>query len=214
MNLILLGAPGAGKGTQAQRLAEELGLQHLSTGDILRKAVKSGTDLGAKAKGFMDAGELVPDRIIMEIIAERFNEDGGEEGYVFDGFPRTIPQAQALDELMVEFGLHLRAAVNISVAEEELINRLTGRRVCRSCGETYHMVYSPPSRLGLCNRCGGELMQRSDDTEETVRNRLEVYYRQTEPLLNYYEQKGLLENVSGDGSIEEVFSRVIGAVRG
>lgn len=203
-----MGPPGAGKGTQAVRLAERFGLLHLSPGDLLRQAVKDGTELGRKAKDYMDSGRLVPDDVIIALIGERLREARGGRGVLLDGFPRTLPQAEALNRMLAESGQKLDVVVNLVLPEETAVRRLTGRRVCRRCGANYHVVYNPPAVEGVCDLCGGPLYQRSDDTEETARARLEVYRKETEPLVAYYAARGLLRDVDGTGGVDEVFGRL------
>ncbi len=212
MRLILLGPPGAGKGTQAVRLVKHYGIPQISTGDILRKAVKDGTELGALAKKYMDKGELVPDEVVIGIIRDRITEPDCEKGYILDGFPRTIAQAEALDEMLEKMGARIDHVVNISVADEEIIKRLTGRRTCSNCGAGYHVLFDPPKQEGICDKCGGKLIQRDDDKEETIRARLEVYRQQTEPLIKYYEAKQLLRTIPGEGSMEEIFNAILKAL--
>ena len=212
MKLILLGPPGAGKGTQAVRLVEHFGIPQISTGDILRKAVKDGTELGTLAKKYMDKGELVPDEVVIGIIRDRLMEPDCQKGYILDGFPRTIAQAEALDEMLEKMGARIDHVVNISVADEEIIKRLTGRRTCPNCGAGYHILFDPPKRDGICDKCGTKLIQRDDDKEETIRARLEVYRRQTEPLIKYYEAKQLLRTIPGEGSMEEIFNAILKAL--
>ncbi len=209
MNIIMLGPPGAGKGTQAKMLVERLGIPQISTGDMLRAAVKEGTELGKKAKEYMDAGKLVPDEVVIGIVKERLAQPDCEKGFILDGFPRTIPQAEALDRVLEELGKGIDYVINIAVPNEELITRLTGRRTCRQCGAMYHVVFNPPKVEGKCDKCGGELYQRDDDKEETIRQRLEVYQAQTAPLIEYYEKKGVLYNIDGTGSIEEIFQSIL-----
>jgi len=199
LNLVLLGAPGSGKGTQAERIAPAFDLPHISTGDILRAAVKAGTELGATAKRYMDAGELVPDQVVIGIIRERLAEPDAARGFMLDGFPRTLEQARALDEMLDQAGRGLTMVLLIDVPEEELVQRLAGRRACRNCGKGYNVVFDPPKVEGVCDVCGGELFQRDDDNEDTVRNRLAVYRAQTEPLIGYYRDEGILESVFGGG---------------
>ena len=217
LNLVLLGAPGSGKGTQAERIAPAFGLPHISTGDILRAAVKAGTELGATAKRFMDSGELVPDDVVIGIIRERLAEPDAARGFMLDGFPRTLEQAVALDGMLEDAGRSLTTVLLIDVPEEELVQRLAGRRACRSCGRGYNVVFDPPKVEGVCDACGGELFQRDDDNEATVRNRLSVYRRQTEPLVDYYRGKGILATVYGGGRVpDEVYAdveRVLGGAR-
>lgn len=204
MNVILIGPPGAGKGTQAAFLCGEYGLPHISTGDMFRAAVKNGTELGLAAKAYMDKGHLVPDEVTIGIVQERLTERDTENGFLLDGFPRTIVQAEGLKDVLSKLGKSLTAVINIEVPEEELVRRLSGRLICRSCGATYHKSFNPPAQDGICDKCGGELYQRADDSEETVRNRLRVYREQTEPLIAYYKAKGCLTTVDGTQPIEAV----------
>ncbi|OZM55922.1 adenylate kinase [Lottiidibacillus patelloidae] len=206
MKLVLMGAPGAGKGTQAERIVEKYGIPHISTGDMFRAAIKGGTELGLKAKSFMDAGNLVPDEVTIGIVQERLGEKDCEKGFLLDGFPRTVAQADALESILDELNRPLDFAVNIDVPKDNLMERLTGRRICKSCGATYHLFFNPPKQEGTCDKCGGELYQRPDDNEETVGRRLEVYLQQTKPLLDFYEEKGYLKNIDGDQEIDKVFS--------
>lgn len=208
VRVILLGPPGAGKGTQAVRVAADFAIPHISTGDILRANVREGTELGRKAKQYMDAGELVPDDVIMGMVNERLEESDAARGFLFDGFPRTVPQAQALEDLLVERDEPLDVVVRLTVDEEELIGRLTGRRTCANCGAVFHVTANPPATEGVCDVCGGELVQRDDDTESVVLNRLEVYRTQTEPLEYFFWQRGLLRDVEAVGSVEEVGERL------
>ena len=201
-NLVFLGPPGAGKGTQAKKLAKDLGLVHISTGDILREAVKNGTPLGRKAKEFMDRGELVPDDLIIALIEEVMPSEGG---VIFDGFPRTTAQAKALDEMLSRKGMKLDAVILFDVPDEVVVERLSGRRVCPGCGAVYHIKFNPPKEDEICDRCGTKLVQREDDREEVVRNRLEVYRKQTAPLVEYYEGKGILIRLDASRDIEEVY---------
>jgi adenylate kinase len=198
-NLILLGPPGAGKGTQAGRIVAEYGIPHISTGDILRSAVKNQTQMGLEAKRYMDAGELVPDSVVIGIVKDRLQEPDTAKGFLMDGFPRTIPQAEALDAALVALDRDVTKVLAILVEEEELILRLTGRRICRECQAPFHVEFNQPAVEGVCDRCGGELYQRDDDSEATVRNRLEVYRNQTEPLIDYYNAQGLVARVDGTG---------------
>lgn len=214
MNIVMMGPPGAGKGTQAKILAERFGLLHLSPGDLLREAVREGTELGRKAKAYMDAGLLVPDELIVDLIGGRIRDEAGRtRGVILDGFPRTLRQAEALDELLEESGRPLDAVVNITLPVDEAVRRLTGRRVCRGCGANYHLLYKPPRALGVCDLCGGPLYQRTDDTEETARSRLEVYRRQTEPLISHYAGRGLVREVDGRGEVDAVTARLVKALR-
>ncbi len=209
-----MGPPGAGKGTQAARIAEYCNVPHISTGDIFRAAIKAGTELGKKLKGYLDAGQLVPDAVTIEVIKERLKEPDCSGGFLLDGFPRTIPQAEALDRLLADLGVRLSAVLNIAVSPEALLQRLTGRRICRKCGTPYHMVFNPPAVPGVCDRCGGELYQRSDDREETVKERLDVYTNQTAPLLEYYRRQGLLKEINGELGIDEVWKEIQSLLRG
>jgi adenylate kinase len=213
VRVAFLGPPGAGKGTQARELAREWSVPHIATGDMLREAVAAGTRLGRAAKGYMDQGALVPDEVIIGMIAERLKEPDARRGFLLDGFPRTIAQAEGLERLLKDLGQPLERVVYFDVAEPELIRRLTGRRVCRSCGHSFHAVSNPPRRDGVCDVCGGELYQRVDDSEATVRNRLTVYQKQTAPLLDWYTGKGLLVSIQGAGSIADIGRRVQDATR-
>ena len=204
MRVAFLGPPGAGKGTQARDLASEWDVPHVATGDMLREAAAAGTDLGREAKGYMDRGALVPDDVIIRMIAERLRRPDARKGFLLDGFPRTIGQAEALERLLKDVGQPLERVVYFDVSEPELLRRLTGRRVCRSCQTAFHLVSAPPRTPGVCDRCGGELYQREDDSEATVRNRLAVYARQTAPLLDWYRGRGLLVSVAGEGAIADI----------
>ncbi len=208
MNIILLGPPGAGKGTQAKMISEKYGIPQIATGDILREAVAKGTELGKKAKEYMDRGELVPDEIVIGIVKERLKQPDCEKGFILDGFPRTLAQAEALDKMLEELGKKLDAVINIDVPEEEIVKRIVNRRTCKNCGAVYHLIFNPPKVEGKCDKCGGELYQRDDDKEETVRERLRVYRERTEPLIEYYKNKGLLYNVDGTKDIEGVFKQI------
>ena len=209
MKLILLGAPGAGKGTQAEILSKELQIPTISTGNILRAAIKNGTPTGLKAKSFMDAGKLVPDEVIIGIITERLAEEDCSSGYILDGVPRTIAQAEALEKAGITFD----AVVSIEISDEAIMQRMSGRRVCEDCGASYHLVAVPPKQEGVCDNCGGKLVQRKDDAPETVKARLEVYHRETEPLKGFYEVRGVLKPVENASSVEET-SRAILRVLG
>lgn len=209
MRLVLLGAPGAGKGTQAKKLIEKYSIPQISTGDILRKAVADGTPLGKEAKSYMDKGELVPDSVVIGIIRERLKENDCKKGYILDGFPRNVAQAKALDEMLNSLNSPLDFAISIDVSFDELMKRLTGRRTCKGCGQMYNIYFSPPRKDGVCDKCGGELYQRDDDKEETIRKRLEVYEAQTAPVIGYYKQKGILRSVPGTGSIDDIFNKII-----
>jgi adenylate kinase len=216
VRVAFLGPPGAGKGTQARDLAQEWGVLHLATGDLLREAVAAGSPLGREAKSYMDQGALVPDDVIIRMMAERLSAADAGRGFILDGFPRTIAQAEALARLLKDLGQTLDAVVYFDVSEPELLRRLTGRRVCRACGHSYHLTSNPPRRAGVCDACGGELYQRDDDAEATVRNRLDVYRRQTAPLLDYYRQRNLLAPVSGEGplaTIRDAIRAAAGAAR-
>ena len=208
MKIVMLGAPGAGKGTQAKRIAESYGVPHISTGDIFRANIKNNTELGKKAKVYMDKGELVPDELVVDLIMDRFSEPDCSNGYVLDGYPRTIPQAEALDNALKEKGEALDYAINVDVPDSEIISRMSGRRACLECGATYHIVFNPPSTEGVCDKCGEGLVQREDDKEETVKNRLDVYHEQTEPLEKYYAEASLLHNVDGTKNMDEVFESI------
>jgi len=204
-----MGPPGAGKGTQAEKLTEILNIPHISTGDMFRKAIKDQTDLGKQAKSFMDKGELVPDEVTVGIVKDRIKEEDCKNGFLLDGFPRTVVQANALGKMLEDLGIKLDSVINVEVPYEDLIGRLTGRRICRSCGATYHMIFNPPKDEGVCDKCSGELYQRDDDTEETAKNRLLVYEKQTAPLLEYYNNTGLLVNINGNQLMEEVLGEIL-----
>lgn len=207
-NLILLGPPGAGKGTQASRIVAEYGIRHISTGDILRAAVKNETTMGLEAKRYMDAGELVPDSVVIGIVKDRLHEPDTARGFLMDGFPRTIPQAEALDQVLEALERGVTKAIVVLVDEEVLVRRLTGRRICRNCQTPYHVLYSPPKKEGVCDKCGGELYQRDDDTEATVRNRLAVYQEQTEPLIAYYDRAGVVARIDGAQPPDAVYEDI------
>lgn len=209
MNIILMGLPGAGKGTQASEIVKKFPIPHISTGDMFRKAIKDETDLGKEAKSYMDRGELVPDEVTVGIVKERISEDDAKKGFLLDGFPRTIEQAEALNNIMSELDRNIDAVINIEVPEEELMNRLTGRRICEKCGTTYHLVFNPPKVDGVCDIDGGKLYQRKDDNPETVSNRLSVNVKQSKPILEYYDEKGVLKNIDGAKDIDEVTKDVI-----
>ncbi|NPV27013.1 MAG: adenylate kinase [Firmicutes bacterium] len=208
MNIILMGPPGAGKGTQAAMLVSRFGIPHVSTGDMFRAAMKQGTELGLQAKAYMEAGQLVPDDVTIGIVRDRLSASDCAAGFLLDGFPRTVSQADALAETLDQLGRRLDAVINIEVPSEVLYARLTGRRICRQCGATYHVEFNPPAKPGVCDQCGGELYQRSDDTGNTVANRLEVYTRQTEPLITYYRQQGILRTINGNQALEKVFNDI------
>ena len=202
MNIVLLGAPGAGKGTQAQKLVEEFGVAHISTGDLLRAAVKAGTKLGVKAKEYMDAGQLVPDKLVVDLVKERLAADDAKKGFILDGFPRNTAQAVTLDSALADMGLSLDAALLVDVKAEVIVERLSSRRTCRDCG------YTAPAGVDVCPSCGGEMYQRDDDKPETIQNRLNVYESQTAPLVEYYKGKGLLKAVDGDRPVDDVYANV------
>ncbi len=208
MRLVLLGAPGAGKGTQAKKLIEKYGIPQISTGDILRKAVADGTPLGKEAKSYMNKGELVPDSVVIGLVKERIAQDDCKKGYILDGFPRNTAQAEVLDKVLAEMKAPLDTALSVDVDKDVLMKRLTGRRTCRSCGQMYNIYFSPSKKDGVCDKCGGELFQRDDDKEETIKKRLDVYDAQTAPLIDYYRKKGILKSVQGVGDIEEIFNKV------
>ncbi|VEF49912.1 adenylate kinase [Bacillus freudenreichii] len=213
MNLVLMGLPGAGKGTQAEKIVAKYDVPHISTGDMFRAAMSEGTELGLQAKSFMDKGELVPDEVTIGIVRERLSKADCEKGFLLDGFPRTVPQAEALENILSELGRNIDYVINIQVDQNILMERLTGRRICKSCGATYHLVFNPPAETGVCDRCGGELYQRPDDNEETVQNRLEVNVKQTQPLLDFYQEKGYLKNINGQQHIDQVFSDIDSLLR-
>ena len=212
MKALLMGPPGAGKGTQAVILAEKLGIPHISTGDMFRKAVKEETALGLEAKRYMDSGQLVPDEVTIGIVRERLGAGDCAKGFLLDGFPRTVFQAEALDGIMKELGTKLDVALNIDVDAEALVGRITGRRMCRSCGTPYHVTFSPSKVQGVCDACGGELYQRDDDKEETVRKRLEVYNSQTLPLIEYYRKQGIIVDIDGNQPMEKVTEAFLKAI--
>ena len=206
MKIIMLGAPGAGKGTQAQMIADQYHIPHVSTGDIFRANIKNGTELGMEAKKYMDQGLLVPDELTVKILLDRVAEEDCKEGYLLDGFPRTIPQAEVLDKALTELGDAIDYAINVDVPDENIVKRMSGRRACLSCGSTYHI---PPKKEGVCDKCGNELVLRDDDKPETVLNRLEVYHKQTQPLIQFYEEKGVLRTVDGTKPMKEVFDSIV-----
>ena len=209
MKIIMLGAPGAGKGTQAKRIAQRYGIPHVSTGDIFRANIKNGTELGMKAKAYMDAGKLVPDEITIGMLLDRIHEADCEKGYVLDGFPRTIPQAESLTAALKERGEKMDYAIDVDVPDENIINRMSGRRACLACGATYHIAYNPPKKEGVCDQCGEPLVLRKDDKPETVKNRLEVYHQQTQPLIDYYKKEGILAQVDGTQNMDQVFEDIV-----
>lgn len=214
MRIILLGPPGAGKGTQAKDLVTKYGIPQISTGDILRKNLADKTPLGLEAKGYMDKGELVPDSVVVGIVRERLKEPDCQKGYILDGFPRTVPQAEALDKALSGMGTPLDKVLSIEVQDEELVKRLSGRRTCRSCQAGYHVMFKAPKTEGKCDSCGGELYQRDDDKEEAIKNRLKVYQASTAPLIDYYKGKGLLRAVNGVGDMKEILNRMVAALEG
>ncbi len=207
VKLVLLGAPGAGKGTQAKMLCEEYRIVHISTGDILRENVKKNTQLGIKAKEYMDRGELVPDSVLIDIIRDRLLKSDTDKGFLLDGYPRTVPQAEALQEILSKINKNLDVVIDIEVPDDELIERLAGRRMCR-CGASYHMVFNPPKVNGICDICSDELYHRDDDTQAAVKTRLAAYYKQTHPLIDYYNEKGLVRTVSGSGGIKDISQQI------
>ena len=213
-NLILLGPPGSGKGTQAHMMVERYRIPQISTGDILRAAVKGETSLGKEAKRYMEQGELVPDELVVSIIRDRLKASDCDGGFILDGFPRTLPQAEALDTTLKGMERKIDYVLNIEVEKDELIRRLTGRRTCRSCGAMYHILFDPPKNDGICDKCGGKLYQRDDDKQETIRFRLQVYEKQTAPLIDYYCKRGLLRSIKGVGEIKDIFHKIVKAIEG
>ncbi|MEF9840694.1 MAG: adenylate kinase [Lachnospiraceae bacterium] len=209
MKIIMLGAPGAGKGTQAKKIAEKYSIPHISTGDIFRANIKNGTKLGTQAKTYMDQGLLVPDELTVNLVVDRVNKDDCTNGYVLDGFPRTIPQAEALDEALKSLNQKIDFAIDVDVPDENIVNRMSGRRACVDCGATYHLVYAPTKREGLCDTCGGTLILRDDDKPETVKKRLDVYHEQTQPLIDYFTNKKVLRTVDGTLDMNEVFKAIV-----
>ena len=209
MKIIMLGAPGAGKGTQADKICAKYNIPHISTGDIFRANIKNNTELGQKAKSYMDKGELVPDELVVDLVVDRIKADDCTNGYVLDGFPRTIPQAEALDAALAAINDKVDYAINVEVPDENIINRMSGRRACVACGATYHIVHIPTKVEGVCDKCGAELILRDDDKPETVKNRLNVYHEQTQPLIDYYTAKNVLHKVDGTKAMEDVFSSIV-----
>ncbi len=212
MKIIMLGAPGAGKGTQAKMLAEKYGIPHISTGDIFRANIKNNTELGKKAKGYMDAGQLVPDELVVDLVVDRIKAADCMKGFILDGFPRTIPQAEALDYALNNQNEKIDYAVNVDVPDENIITRMSGRRACVGCGATYHIVYNPTKEEGICDTCGQNLILRDDDKPETVKKRLEVYHAQTQPLIDHYQAKGALVTIDGTQDINDVFDAIVKAL--
>lgn len=208
MKIIMLGAPGAGKGTQAKMIADKYSVPHISTGDIFRANIKEGTELGKEAKTYMDKGLLVPDELTVKILLDRVAKDDCKNGYVLDGFPRTIPQAEVLDKALAELGDAIDYAIDVNVPDENIVNRMSGRRACLACGATYHIVHIPPKAEGVCDRCGKELVLRDDDKPETVKKRLGVYHDQTQPLIDFYTKKGILKTVDGTVDMQDVFTAI------
>ena len=209
MKIIMLGAPGAGKGTQAKMLAEKYGIPHISTGDIFRANIKEQTELGIEAKKYIDKGLLVPDELTVKILLDRVANDDCKNGYVLDGFPRTIPQAEVLDKAVSELNDSIDFAINVDVKDENIIRRMSGRRACLKCGATYHVEHIPPKQEGICDKCGSELVLRDDDKPETVEKRLKVYHEQTQPLIDYYNKKGILKEVDGSQDMKDVFNAIV-----
>lgn len=212
MKVVMLGAPGAGKGTQAKRLADKYNIPHISTGDIFRANIKNNTELGTKAKGYMDQGLLVPDELVVDLVVDRLNNPDCSKGYILDGFPRTIPQAEALDKALLDNGDKLQYAIDIDVPDSRIINRMAGRRACLNCGGTYHIVSIPPKKEGICDVCGSELVLREDDKPETVEKRLRIYHEQTQPLIDYYRGKAILTSVDGTKDMDDILNEIVGIV--
>ena len=210
MKIIMLGAPGAGKGTQAKQIAGKYSIPHISTGDIFRANIKNGTDLGKKAKEYMDQGLLVPDELTCDLVMDRIQQDDCVNGFVLDGFPRTIPQAEALDAALEKIGQHMDYAIDVDVPDDNIVNRMSGRRACLDCGATYHVVSLPPKTEGKCDHCGSDLVLREDDKPETVQKRLSVYHEQTQPLIDYYKNQGILKSVDGTMPMDDVFTAIVG----
>lgn len=209
MKIIMLGAPGAGKGTQAKQIADKYSIPHISTGDIFRANIKNGTELGKKAKQYMDQGALVPDELTCDLVMDRIQQDDCKNGFVLDGFPRTIPQAEALDAALEKINEKMDYAINVDVPDENIVNRMSGRRACLNCGATYHLISIPPKVEGICDRCGSEIVLREDDKPETVQKRLKVYHEQTQPLIDYYKNQGILKSVDGTQPMDEVFKAIV-----
>ena len=209
MKIIMLGAPGAGKGTQAKQIADKYSIPHISTGDIFRANIKKGTELGKKAKQYMEQGALVPDELTCDLVMDRIQQDDCKNGFVLDGFPRTIPQAEALDAALGKINEKMDYAIDVDVPDENIINRMSGRRACLNCGATYHLISIPPKVEGICDRCGSEIVLREDDKPETVQKRLKVYHEQTQPLIDYYKNQGILKSVDGTQPMDEVFKAIV-----
>lgn len=209
MKIIMLGAPGAGKGTQAKKIAAKCEIPHISTGDIFRANIKNGTELGKKAKTYMDQGLLVPDELVCDLVVDRIQQDDCKKGYILDGFPRTIPQAESLDKALAAIGEKMDYAIDVEVPDENIVKRMGGRRACVGCGATYHLVYAPTKKEGICDACGGDLILRDDDKPETVQKRLDVYHEQTQPLIDYYKKQGILKEVDGSVDMEDVFKEIL-----
>ena len=209
MKIIMLGAPGAGKGTQAKQIADKYSIPHTSTGDIFRANIKNGTELGKKAKQYMDQGALVPDELTCDLVMDRLQQDDCKNGFVLDGFPRTIPQAEALDAALGKINEKMDYAIDVDVPDENIVNRMSGRRACLNCGATYHLISIPPKVEGICDRCGSEIVLREDDKPETVQKRLKVYHEQTQPLIDYYKNQGILKSVDGTQPMDEVFKAIV-----
>jgi adenylate kinase len=209
VRLVLLGPPGAGKGTQARMLGERIHAPQIASGDLLRAAVRDKTELGVQAQSYMDAGSLVPDQLVLKLIDARLNQADAKSGFILDGFPRSVPQAEALDGMLKRRGETISKVVAINVPEDEIVQRISGRRTCRNCNEMYHVIFDPPAKPDVCNKCGGELYQREDDHEDTVRHRLQVYNNATKPLLDYYGKAGLLSQIDGIGPLEEILNRIL-----
>ena len=212
LRAVLLGPPGAGKGTQAAKVIEKYNVPHISTGDIFRANIKEGTELGKKAQGYINEGKLVPDELVVDLVTDRFQQDDCKDGFLLDGFPRTILQAEQLDEFLSKNGQKLDIVLNFKVRKDVLVERISGRRVCKACGASFHVVNVPPKKEGICDRCGGELIQRKDDNRETVENRINVYESETAVLIGYYEKQGVLVDFDGEKSHEEVFADVVKAI--
>ena len=209
MKIIMLGAPGAGKGTQAKQIADKYSIPHISTGDIFRANIKNGTELGKKAKQYMDQGALVPDELTCDLVMDRIQQDDCKNGFVLDGFQRTIPQAEALDAALGKINEKMDYAIDVDVPDENIVNRMSGRRACLNCGATYHLISIPPKVEGICDRCGSEIVLREDDKPETVQKRLKVYHEQTQPLIDYYKNQGILKSVDGTQPMDEVFKAIV-----